>query len=445
MRDAIVVAGRAKCSRFFERCRKNISAKPKGSTMLSPLDSKFSASADSQFSQLRQVNSVIHVPDLNAYFVLGHSEVIEVLSDVATYSNKRDNLGVANPPELQAELDAIRADGWPHCPVIADQDPPLHEAFRAVVAPFFTPSFLRRFTDGFVDICHALVDAWSARSEVAFVREFAEPLPIRAITRIFDLPVIDEVEQETRFARWRDAATISVGSEVERNQLLEAEREICEMQRYFFSHISAANEKDSSLFAALKFGVVDLSDGSRRPLTDAERLTIMRQLFVGGVETTTKALSEAMLHLSAEPEMFSALASDADLCRRVVEESLRLSAPAQGILRTTTRATRLGGIDIDPGSRLFVIFASANRDEKVIPEALRFNPHRKGVSQHLSFGRGIHTCLGAPLARLELQIALRVLSERVRDFQAPPLETLAYHPSFILRGLVELPLKVRYR
>jgi cytochrome P450 len=222
--------------------------------------------------------------------------------------------------------------------VIADQDPPLHEAFRAVVAPFFTPSFLRRFTDGFVDICHALVDTWSARSEVAFVREFAEPLPIRAITRIFDLPVIDEVEQETRFARWRDAATISVGSEVERNQLLEAEREICEMQRYFFSHISAANEKDSSLFAALKFGVVDLSDGSRRPLTDAERLTIMRQLFVGGVETTTKALSEAMLHLSVEPEMFSALASDADLCRRIVEESLRLSAPAQGILRTTTRA-----------------------------------------------------------------------------------------------------------
>lgn len=413
--------------------------------MLSPLDPTFSKYADAQFCSMRQEASVRHVPELDAYFVVGHAEVLEVLSDVDTFSNKRQHLGVPNTPELQAELDAIREDGWPHCPVIADQDPPLHEAFRSIVAPFFTPSFLRRFAEDFSKICNDLIDEWEHRREVAFVADFAEPLPLRAISRLFGLPVENEFEQERLFARWRDDATISVGAQVDRARLLEAEKGVCEMQQYFFSRISEAERDDPSLFSALKFGEIPTNNGDFRLITDAEKLTIMRQLFVGGVETTTKALAEAMIHLSAARSTFIELATDPDLCRRVVEESLRLSAPAQGILRTVTRSTQLGGFDLPTGAKIFVIFASANRDEMAIPEPTQFDPRRKGVSQHLSFGRGIHTCLGAPLARLELQIALRTLSERLADFKVPPPETLSYHPSFILRGLVELPMTVRYR
>ena len=127
----------------------------------------------------------------------------------------------------------------------------------------------------------------------------------------------------------------------------------------------------------------------------------------------------------------------------VVEEGLRLSSPNQGLFRQVRVDTELEGVAIAAGSTLWVMFGSANRDERVFPDPDRFDPDRKNLREHLAFGHGAHFCIGAPLARTETQIALEELADRVETLRIAPGTELRYEPSFILRGLAALEIEIR--
>ncbi len=126
----------------------------------------------------------------------------------------------------------------------------------------------------------------------------------------------------------------------------------------------------------------------------------------------------------------------------VVEEGLRIASPNQGLFRQVRADVELEGVPIAKGSTVWVMFGSANRDEDVFPDAARFDPDRPNLREHLAFGSGAHFCIGAPLARLETQVALEEISKRVRSLRTADGATLRYEPSFILRGLAELELQI---
>ena len=126
----------------------------------------------------------------------------------------------------------------------------------------------------------------------------------------------------------------------------------------------------------------------------------------------------------------------------MVEEAVRLSTPNQGMFRLATEDTELEGVPIPKGSMLWVIFGSANRDERIFPDPDRFDPTRPNLGDHIAFGHGAHFCIGAPLARLEARIALEELARRVESLRLPEDAVLEYEPSYILRGLSALDLEV---
>jgi cytochrome P450 len=169
-------------------------------------------------------------------------------------------------------------------------------------------------------------------------------------------------------------------------------------------------------------------------------LSIVQQLLVAGNETTTKALTEGVRLLAEHPEQWEKLRAD-PLGRAplVTEEVLRLAAPTQGMFRVVTEDTEIDGEPVPRGARVVVVYAGANRDPKVWgDDPDRFDPDRPNLKDHLAFGKGIHFCIGAPLSRLELQLAFEHLARRLADIRLTDPEHLEYHPSFVLRGLKRL-------
>lgn len=408
-----------------------------------PFGSEYRADPGAVLARLRADEPVVRVAALDAYLVTRHDLVTQVIDDPATYSNERppDGLGAAPDPAVRARLAEVRSQGWPHVPAIADQDEPLHHAFRTIVAPFFTPSRLRPFAGDIASICDRLIDDFAGRPTVDFIEAFAGPLPLHVIALVLRLGESTGPEQLARFARWRDSAVASVGASLSVEELVRAETDVVEMQHYLADRLDRAADADDDVFGALRRARIGEPDGGERPLELAESLTILRQVFIGGIETTTKALAETMLQLASQPDVYARLADEPDLRRRVVEESLRLSSPAQGILRTVTTPAELAGVPLAVGDRIFVMFAAANRDDDAFGASETFDATRSGLGRHLAFGRGAHVCLGAALARIEMQVALERLSARIR-YRIRADQPIEYNASFLLRGPLQVHMDV---
>jgi cytochrome P450 len=145
------------------------------------------------------------------------------------------------------------------------------------------------------------------------------------------------------------------------------------------------------------------------------------------------------------PDVWDRLRDDVAFRRGVVEEGIRLASPVMGLWRVTTCDTELGGVAIPQGCTLFLAYSSANRDDTIFEAPDEFDPMRENVKEHLAFGHGIHVCLGAGLARIEASSALRALGENVTALEIVDRDALRYGPSYGLRGLTGLPVRVHRR
>jgi len=176
------------------------------------------------------------------------------------------------------------------------------------------------------------------------------------------------------------------------------------------------------------------------PLARDAVMGVPLDLLVAGHVTVTRAIGSALVLLLGEPGRDDELHSDSGLVPAAVEEILRLESPAQGLFRTTTRPVTLGGVSLPAGARLMVHYGSANRDERVFECPADYDPRRAGLNRHLAFGKGVHFCIGAPLARLELGIALPMLFERLPGLRLAD-RSLAWEPIFFARGLERLDVE----
>ena len=296
------------------------------------------------------------------------------------------------------------------------------------------------------EITTTLIDAILAVSDngvaVEFVEAFAVPLPVAVVAKALNVPD----DRLTDFKRWSDASIAGIGTNSSIEERLEAERVVIEYQHYFAEQLNLrrTDPQDDILTNLLnarvdKDGDSDLPD---EPLTMPEMLSIIQQLLVAGNETTTKMLTEMMRLLAENPEQWRLLQADPSLARGVVEETLRMSTPTQGMFRVVTRDTQIAGVDIPAGSRLVAMFSAANRDPEMFEDPESFCPARSGVTSHLAFGKGIHFCLGAALSRLEGRVAAEELSRRIATFTLADSNDFGYHPSFMLRGLKKLDIEV---
>ncbi|MGW1375094.1 cytochrome P450 family protein [Streptomyces sp. NPDC002446] len=307
-------------------------------------------------------------------------------------------------------------------------DQPDHTRLRKLVNKAFTPGAVDRLRPRIEAITSGLLDAMKGREEVDLLAEFAFPLPVTVICELLGVPEADRAD----FTRW--SQHLVSGPTAEAVGAAQAS-----MVGYL-TELTAAKRADpqDDILSAL----VQARDAGDR-LADSELVPMAFLLLVGGHETTTNLIGNGTLHLLRDRGKLRALLDDPALLPGAVEEFLRFEGPIKhATFRYTTDEVELAGVRIPAGELVLVSLVSANRDGERFTDPDRLDLTRP-PGGHLAFGHGIHYCVGAPLARMEAQIAFRQLLERYPDMAlaAEPSE-LYWRASTLMRGLNSLPVRL---
>jgi hypothetical protein len=317
------------------------------------------------------------------------------------------------------------------------RDPPDHTRLRGLVSTAFTPRMVEGLRPRIESIVTELLDAALARGEMDVVADFAYPLPVRIICEMLGVPDADRV----RFSEWSAALARSLGPEFLLTDEVRQARfdALVGFAEYFFELLA---DRRRNLGPDLLSRLVQAEDGGDT-LSEGELLTTAILLLVAGHETTVNLISGSVLALLDFPEQAERLRSDPAIGRSAVEELLRFVSPVQLTGRTMVEDVAVGEAVLRKGEFALVLIGSANRDPDAFarPDLLDLG---RADNRHLGFGFGIHHCLGAPLARIEAEVALTRLLER-----APVIERTTdvarYRENVVLRGLAELPVRLAAR
>jgi len=392
------------------------------------------------YAALRAQAPVHRLAGSGVYCISRMSTLREVLASPETFSSQASNAATSvRDPELLAAIVEVLGQGYPPKDTMLTCDPPAQSRYRKTVGKAFSTRRVLELEPRVRAAANALIDDWPAKGRVDFMNQFAVAFPVRVIAELLSM----EPERHADIKRWSDDSVAAIGVELSRERRLESVRGMVELQRYWAAKFEdrRAHPRDD-LLSDLAHAEFQEADGSKRLLEMPEMLSIIQQLMVAGNETTTKLLNETMRLLLENEGEWNAICRDPGRIEGVVEESLRLSTPNQGMFRQVRRDVVLEGVPVPAGSTLWIIFGSANRDESVFPEPDRFDPTRPNLKEHVAFGRGAHFCIGAPLARLELRVALEQLTQRLREVRLADDNTFEYEPSYILRGLSALALEI---
>ena len=397
------------------------------------------------YAEMRRSSGVFEAAAGGAklFLITRHDDVQDVVRDPQTFSSRFDVGGRSSSELARRTKELYEAEGgYDRVGTMLTVDPPEHTRFRRLVSKAFTPKVVSDLEPAVREIAETLISgmltATAGGGSVDFVEAFAVPLPVAVIARALNVPD----DRLADFKRWSDASIAGVGTSISIEERLDAEREVIEFQKYFADQLERrrTDPQDDLLTNLLNARIDRDADEAMptEPLTTAEMLSIIQQLLVAGNETTTKMLTEMLRLLAENPQEWDELRADPSRAAAVVEETLRMSTPTQGMFRVVTKDTRLAGVELAAGSHVVVMYTSANRDEAVFDDPDAFCPMREGVTNHLAFGRGIHFCVGAALARLEGRVAAEELSQQLRTVTLCSSNDFEYHPSFLLRGLKRL-------
>jgi cytochrome P450 len=312
-----------------------------------------------------------------------------------------------------------------------NMDPPHHTRLRKLVTKAFTARRVEQLRPRIQEIADRLLDEVSAESDVDLVEALAFPLPITVICEMLDVPM-DERED---FRVWSNAL-VSGGPDVEATQ--RAGGQMAAYLARLVEHKRATPGDD--IFSAL---VHADEEGDR--LDQVELISMAFLLLVAGHETTVNLIANGVYHLLRNPEQLDELRADRALLPGAVEEFLRLESPVnQATFRYTTEDVELGDVVIPKDNVVVVSLAGGNRDGSRFPDPDRLDITRQSAG-HLAFGHGVHYCLGAPLARMEGEIAVGALLDRFDIAPAAELDTLEWRAGTLIRGLHSLPVSLSPR
>jgi cytochrome P450 len=365
----------------------------------------------------RPVSAVIMPGGTPAWLVTGYAEARAALADPRLRKNARG--WHPDPDSMYAALDGH----------MLNSDPPDHERLRRLVNKAFTARHVERLRPRIMSITAELLDAMSAQREVDLLASFAFPLPITVICELLGIPVADRDD----FRRW-SATIVSNTATVE---LFQADATA--MISYFMALLAAKRQQPADdLLSAL----ISARDSGDR-LGENELLSMMFLLLVAGHETTVNLIASGMLVLLLNPGELGRLRADPSLLGGAVEELLRSVSPVNhATFRFAAEPVEIGGAHIGAGEPVVIALSSANRDPSRYADPDRLDLGRDS-SGHLAFGHGIHYCLGAPLARLEAEIAFGALLQRFGSIRlAVPAESLRWRPSTLIHGLETLPVRL---
>ncbi|MBE9051376.1 cytochrome P450 [Nostocales cyanobacterium LEGE 11386] len=355
------------------------------------------------YAQMRRESPVFYDAEQQSWMVFRYEDVKRVFADWQIFSSQ-----IPHPPE---QTDLTQSFIY--------TDPPKHQSLRSLVAKVFTARRVEELAPRITQITHELIDKVQGQNHIDFMHDLAIPLPVIVIAEILGVPVADRAD----FKHWSDGIVVSDPA---------ALQAMADYFRHLLKQRRQHSGKDliSNLIAAHEAG---------ETLTAPELIAFCIVLLVAGNETTTNLLGNAILCFNEYPEAFARLKRSPQLLPLAIEEVLRYRSSVQGMERFTKVETQLGGQMIPSGQMVLAWTGAANRDETQFDRPDEFVIDRD-PNPHLSFGNGIHFCLGAPLARLEGKIMLSAVLERLPNLRVDPNAALEFIPSMAIHGVKSLPV-----
>lgn len=361
----------------------------------------------------REHQPVFFSEALGTWVVTRYDDVVAVMRDPTRFSSLAAITNRPGPPP--PEILEILARGVPYEPNSVDLDPPRHSVFRGLIQGAFTPRRIHALEPAVRSLADQLVDAFATRGEVDLVSAFAYPLPTLVIGDLLGVPR-DDMES---FKRWSDEWLVLLGQLGDMERIKAAAREVVDFQHYVAGMIAARRRTGGDDLVASVALAADAIPAAERP-GDNGLVGLLMTVMFAGHETTTSLLVNTLKQLLQHPDQLARVQADRSLLPAAIAEALRFDPPVPGMYRTTTVPVRLGGVDLPAGAHMHLSFASANRDDAHFRHPDRFDIGRGAKTPHLSFGHGIHACVGAALAQLEGRVALGVLLDRLPGLRLPP-------------------------
>jgi cytochrome P450 len=400
------------------------------------------------YEHLRGQCPVVQVPSSGVVAVTGYDELVAVYRDSATFSAVNSSLGPFPLPfdvtgdDISAQLESHR-DRFPMSEHLVSFDPPKHTVHRALLNGLFTPKRLKENEEFMWRLADRLIDEFIADGHCEFASAYGQPFPLLVIADLLGVPEADhsmfrELLAGHGPAEDPDWAQRDNDGSVNMNPL-------AYLDKWFTEYITDRRASPQADILT-EMATQHFPDGSLPEVVDLVRIATF--LFIAGHETTARLLSSALRVLAEDPDLQDTLYRDRKLVPNFVEEMLRLESPIKSDFRLTRVATRLAGVDLPAGTTMMLLPGAANRDPAHFDCPAELRVDRLNARQNVAFARGVHSCPGGPLARVEGRVTIERILDRLSDIRIseahhgpPEARRFEYVPLYILRGLEALHIE----
>ena len=380
------------------------------------------------YRQLRE-RGPLQLPDSNLVVFSSFADCDEVLRHPSSCSDRLKSTAAQQAIAAGQEARPFGAPGFLFL------DPPDHTRLRKLVSKAFSPKVVRALEPDITALVDALLDAVATAGRFEVIADLAYPLPVAVICRLLGVPIEDEPKfswASALLAQGLDPFIAFTGQPQGFEERMEAGLWLRGYLRDLLRQRRADPGED------LMSGLIAVEEAGDQ-LTEDEIVATCNLLLVAGHETTVNLIANAVLAMLRHPEHWSALGRDSSRAPAIVEETLRYDPPVQLVGRIAGEDMSIGGVDVPRGETMMLLLAAAHRDPAVTERPDEFDPTR-AVVRHLAFGLGPHFCLGAPLARLEANVALSAVTKRFPGARLVGEPT--YKPNVTLRGMARLDVVV---
>lgn len=399
-----------------------------------PLSQQGFANPYGYYKMLRDRYPVYKMPGKDFYILSRHDDICAACLDTDTFSSKLVEIIVTGKPKPASRTSRTaveRLGDWGLIPldVMALQDPPMHTVERKIGHAGFNARFVKSLEGEVTQLCREMMDGFMHCGNVEFIQEFAWKLPMRLVIRLMGLPESD-FEQ---IKAWCVKGIESLSGVATRPDLVEIGASNAPFMRYLWRHYLKARNKPQDNFTGLLQNMV--KEGT---ITDQQAVSMIFQLLIAGSDSSASSMGNAIRMLAQNPGIEAELRANPERINDFIEEVFRCESAFQGHFRVTTRPVTLHGVTIPADSRVFLLWASANRDERFWEKPDEFSMNRSNGKKHLTFGHGVHACIGRELARMEIRIVIRELLARTKRIAI--VGETPFIASIFARTLVSLPL-----
>jgi len=366
-----------------------------------------------------------------------YEDIVTLARDTDACSSRITEILVSGKPkstEKNSPSLAERLGEWGVVPVdvLAVQDPPIHSAERKIAHSGFNAHFVKALEPEVQKLCDEMLDELLPQGECEFVQQFVWRLPMRLIIRLLGLPETDYAQIKA----WCCDNIRQLSGVITRTESLKTGCSSAQFVRYLWRHYLHMKKNPPNNFTGI---LIREANDPNSVMTDQRAISTLFQLLIAGSDSSASSMGNALRMLALNPDIEQQLRANPEKINDFIEEVFRLESAFQGHFRLTKKDITLHGVTIPANQRVFLLWAAGNRDERFWdrPDAIDIN--RPNGKKHLTFGHGVHACIGRELARMEIRIVINTLLARTKSFSI--CGETPFEASMFARTLLALPLR----